>query len=634
MNSSAAGGFNLFAQAASLSMLQTMQGFRQTGIPPPPPGYFLPGAGAMPQLRLHQTAAGSILNARLLGATQPPPPQPPPPPPSQPPLLADAPRPTSSSTETTAARQQEVEQHNRAQLQQQRQATPHQQQQPREAPASSPVGELVETTLEGKAIFAFDVGGEKRLCLPQVLNKVLLCAGATLADINRVCEDLNIFCDRCNSLQMTVLKERKVFGPVLESCGLITKSNAERLCKALLNGELPKYNGSVTGEDGVGVYHNCFGKQRGFLIPRLYSSPDAPCIVCNGCLALLSPQQFVGHAHSRPERETCHWGFDSNNWRLYLLLDKRLTDSAADGCLADSERACLEKLLDDVKTKFDRKRPLTTSGNCSEPAKRCRTDTNSEPVAAASSSATSAAAAASVVPKFLAPLPPTVTAGCAKVPLSQLGQGTSVLLNPESVVSLAQKSVNEHRDYAPNVRLAPSHRLAPTKIEPGSLKASGEQAASIEDVIASDWESLTDWGEGHLPEKATPQFLAMVEKVKSGYRSHIDCLKVQLARLRSQVVRTEQLESEASRLRRQLEEQGSPDVRKLRMKYTAQKEELRQLETERSRLQLALTTALRRPAESTGEAEAAAAAAVGRCSPPALELQLQQQERQQQKQES
>ncbi|PAA60359.1 hypothetical protein BOX15_Mlig023507g1 [Macrostomum lignano] len=142
-----------------------------------------------------------------------------------------------------------------------------------------------------------------------------------------------------------------------------------------------------------------------------------------------------------------------------------------------------------------------------------------------------------------------------------------------------------------------------------------EDAASIEETIAADWESLTDWGEGHLPEKATPQFLAMVEKVKTGYRNHIDCLVGQLNRLRGQASRVVQLEAESAKMRRQLEEQGSPDVRRLRMKYTAQKEELRSLEEERDSLKLALSAAAAASEAKSTRPEAPS-------SPPALEIEI------------
>lgn len=74
------------------------------------------------------------------------------------------------------------------------------------------------------------------------------------------------------------------------------------------------------------VYHQCFGKCEGLCRPELYSSPESGCIECMDCGLLLSPADFVGHAHRSVENRTCHWGFDAANWRSYLLLARRQQD--------------------------------------------------------------------------------------------------------------------------------------------------------------------------------------------------------------------------------------------------------------------------------------------------------------------
>lgn len=45
------------------------------------------------------------------------------------------------------------------------------------------------------------------------------------------------------------------------------------------------------------------------------------------------------------ENRTCHWGFDSANWRAYILLSQDYTGK--------EEQARLGRCLDDVKEKFD-----------------------------------------------------------------------------------------------------------------------------------------------------------------------------------------------------------------------------------------------------------------------------------------
>lgn len=183
--------------------------------------------------------------------------------------------------------------------------------------------ELSETVLEGETISCFVVGGEKRLCLPQVLNSVL--REFSLFQINQVCEELQIFCSRCNPEQLEVLKVTGILPMNAPSCGLITKTDAERLSSALLHrsgGLVIKATGCHEGAFSFKVYHECFGKCKGVCTPELYTDSNAHCIECVECHGMFSPQKFVCHVHRFRENRTCHWGFDSSNWRSYLLIAK------------------------------------------------------------------------------------------------------------------------------------------------------------------------------------------------------------------------------------------------------------------------------------------------------------------------
>ncbi|XP_014399247.1 PREDICTED: ski oncogene, partial [Myotis brandtii] len=192
--------------------------------------------------------------------------------------------------------------------------------------------ERCETVLEGETISCFVVGGEKRLCLPQILNSVL--RDFSLQQINSVCDELHIYCSRCTADQLEILKVMGILPFSAPSCGLITKTDAERLCNALL------YGG-------------------GLLVPELYSSPSAACIQCLDCRLMYPPHKFVVHSHKALENRTCHWGFDSANWRAYILLSQDYTGK--------EEQARLGRCLDDVKEKFDygnkykRRVPLVSS---------------------------------------------------------------------------------------------------------------------------------------------------------------------------------------------------------------------------------------------------------------------------------
>ncbi|XP_028265396.1 v-ski avian sarcoma viral oncogene homolog a [Parambassis ranga] len=213
--------------------------------------------------------------------------------------------------------------------------------------------ERCETVLEGETISCFVVGGEKRLCLPQILNTVL--RDFSLQQINSVCDELHIYCSRCTADQLEILKVMGILPFSAPSCGLITKTDAERLCNALIYGGAypPRCKKELSGgslelqftDRSFKVYHECFGKCKGLFVPELYTSPNAACIQCMDCRLMYPTHKFVVHSHKGQENRTCHWGFDSANWRAYILLCQDYTGK--------EEKARLEQLLDEIKEKFD-----------------------------------------------------------------------------------------------------------------------------------------------------------------------------------------------------------------------------------------------------------------------------------------
>ncbi|XP_078806153.1 v-ski avian sarcoma viral oncogene homolog a isoform X2 [Oryzias latipes] len=214
--------------------------------------------------------------------------------------------------------------------------------------------ERCETVLEGETISCFVVGGEKRLCLPQILNTVL--RDFSLQQINSVCDELHIYCSRCTADQLEILKVMGILPFSAPSCGLITKTDAERLCNALIYGGAfpPRAKKELGGAGALElqltdrsfkVYHECFGKCKGLLVPELYGSPSAACIQCLDCRLMYPTHKFVVHSHKAQENRTCHWGFDSANWRAYILLSQDYTGK--------EEKARLEQILDEIKEKFD-----------------------------------------------------------------------------------------------------------------------------------------------------------------------------------------------------------------------------------------------------------------------------------------
>uniref|UniRef100_A0A915KUL3 C-SKI SMAD4-binding domain-containing protein n=1 Tax=Romanomermis culicivorax TaxID=13658 RepID=A0A915KUL3_ROMCU len=93
--------------------------------------------------------------------------------------------------------------------------------------------------------------------------------------------------------------------------------------------------------DNLPVYHACFGRCKGKFMGKLYVTPSAECVECDECGIRLAPYRFVLHSHRNHEVRTCHWGFDSANWRAYLHLAANAEYSKD-----------AEKFLDELKAKF------------------------------------------------------------------------------------------------------------------------------------------------------------------------------------------------------------------------------------------------------------------------------------------
>ncbi|XP_049853511.1 ski oncogene-like isoform X2 [Schistocerca gregaria] len=334
--------------------------------------------------------------------------------------------------------------------------------------------ERSETVLEGETIACFAVGGEKRLCLPQVLNSVL--RDFSLQQINQVCDELLIFCSRCTQDQLTELKESGVLPATAPSCGLITKTDAERLCSALLHRAGLPPPPCMPDLLSIKVYHECFGKCSGICTPELYARGNAYCIECAECHGMFSPQHFVCHAHRALENRTCHWGFDSSNWTRYL-------HAAEDQ--AEHER--LSKLLDAFKEQassgpppasLKRKQEAPALDACKEPSEAALKRVRLEPADCGAAAAAAAAAPAvyAVYPEQLLwcdawgpriafrpwPLPLAATAKHKAAALADslppvpayLSHSPPVLLHPERVVPLSDSERFE-RSFQPNVALAP-----------------------------------------------------------------------------------------------------------------------------------------------------------------------------------
>ncbi|EUB55554.1 Ski oncogene [Echinococcus granulosus] len=247
-------------------------------------------------------------------------------------------------------------------------------------------GELVYSIVEGEKVMGFNVWGEVRLCLPHLLRFVL--NDVDIDEIGQAISKLRIACTKCSPRQLAMLHGCNALPSEVTSCGLIRKSDAERMLKFLRSSRrrptladacpnIDTANGrafiseqtnsgkSTEERDAtlgsfIDVRHDCFGTQRGRVYPHLYNSVTSPCIVCRTCNKLFSPQDFVGHTHSVNESDgCCHWGFDSTNWRSYLQLDidsvgrqKKVKRESSESGEEENPDVRTYRALRDFKVKF------------------------------------------------------------------------------------------------------------------------------------------------------------------------------------------------------------------------------------------------------------------------------------------
>lgn len=300
------------------------------------------------------------------------------------------------------------------------------------APDPEP-GERGEAPLEGELISCFSVGGERRLCLPQILTSAL--TDFSLEQINRVCDELQIYCSRCTPEQLHELKATGVLPRSAPSCGLITHTDAERLCAALLHGPTARRPHKLPG---FRVYHECFGGARGVC------APDHNLVQCLDCRMLYTPRRFVCHSHAA-EHRTCHWGFDSTRWRRFLLV-------------ADEEhdREKCAALLDDLFTRDTAAVPPVVNKQHGLPLKRkqviepviCKTEPPESPPKKLRTEDYATATYALLLDPYAAIHYRTLPA------FRPWDKREPVLQHPERVVRIADCTSFE-RDYQPNVALKP-----------------------------------------------------------------------------------------------------------------------------------------------------------------------------------
>ncbi|XP_037621918.1 SKI family transcriptional corepressor 1 homolog-B isoform X1 [Sebastes umbrosus] len=210
--------------------------------------------------------------------------------------------------------------------------------------------QVSETVLYGIPIVSLVIDGQERLCLAQISNTLLKTYSYNEIHNRRVA--LGITCVQCTPVQLEILRRAGAMPISSRRCGMITKREAERLCKSFLGAHAPP---KLPENFAFDVTHECAWGSRGNFIPARYNSSRAKCIKCSYCNMYFSPNKFIFHSHRTPESKyTQPDAANFNSWRRHL----KLTEKAGQTDVLHA--------WEDVKAMFNggsRKRTLPGSGS-------------------------------------------------------------------------------------------------------------------------------------------------------------------------------------------------------------------------------------------------------------------------------
>uniref|UniRef100_UPI003AAD4D99 SKI family transcriptional corepressor 1 homolog-B-like n=1 Tax=Centroberyx gerrardi TaxID=166262 RepID=UPI003AAD4D99 len=218
------------------------------------------------------------------------------------------------------------------------------------SPSSLKPNQVSETSLYGVPIVSLVIDGQERLCLAQISNTLL--KNYSYNEIHNRRVALGITCVQCTPVQLEILRRAGAMPISSRRCGMITKREAERLCKSFLGAHNPP---KLPENFAFDVSHECAWGSRGNFIPARYNSSRAKCIKCSFCNMYFSPNKFIFHSHRTPESKyTQPDAANFNSWRRHLKLsDKNSSDD-------------VNHAWEDVKAMFNggsRKRTLPMSGS-------------------------------------------------------------------------------------------------------------------------------------------------------------------------------------------------------------------------------------------------------------------------------
>lgn len=130
---------------------------------------------------------------------------------------------------------------------------------------------------------------------------------------------LGITCVQCTPVQLEILRRAGAMPVSSRRCGMITRREAERLCKSFLGDNSPP---RLPDDFSFSVYHECAWGCRGQFLPSRYNSSRAKCIKCTYCGLFFSPNKFIFHSHRMGpgDKYIQPDAANFNSWRRHMKL--------------------------------------------------------------------------------------------------------------------------------------------------------------------------------------------------------------------------------------------------------------------------------------------------------------------------
>ncbi|TDG38918.1 hypothetical protein AWZ03_014660, partial [Drosophila navojoa] len=171
--------------------------------------------------------------------------------------------------------------------------------------------------LYGIPIVSLYIEGQERLCLAQISNTLLKQFSYNEIHNRRVA--LGITCVQCTPVQLEILRRAGAMPVSSRRCGMITRREAERLCKSFLGDNTPP---RLPDDFAFSVQHKCAWGCRGSFLPARYNSSRAKCIKCSYCGMFFSPNKFIFHSHriTTNDRYVQPDAANFNSWRRHMTL--------------------------------------------------------------------------------------------------------------------------------------------------------------------------------------------------------------------------------------------------------------------------------------------------------------------------